>query len=500
MMHMHPAERVTRAVVVGAVVVAAGLRLPTLDALPASDEGGFLLVASQWHSGGGSLYGHYWVDRPPLLIGLYLAADLAGGLVALRTLGILAAVAAVLLASRAGRLVAGHAGERWSAVAGAAFVSMPLFDAREVDGELLAVPFVLTAVVLVLGAARRRRTAGVVARLFAAGAAAAGAALVKQSFVDGFVFGLTFLAADAVRRRDARGLVLRAGSLLAGGVAVVTAVVLAAALRGTHPGSLWEALVVFRGQAAALLAAADSSATTTRLHRLPVAFAASGGLLLLALAARRLRRALLTSPLGVATLAMLTWETVAIVAGGSYWLHYLLGLVPTLVLATALAVRERDRWSWAARGTILWAAAVAVVGMVAIGAAGPVTSSQRAGLWLRDHARPRDTAVVAFGAPNVVSIAGLQSPYDQLWSLPVRVLDPRLADLTATLAGPRAPTWVLTRDQLGGWQLDPGAARSVLDRRYRLVADVAGYAVYRLRHDAGVRTTAARPTAVTGQS
>ena len=59
------------------------------------DEGGFLVVASQWHVGGTSLYGDYWVDRPPLLIGLFRLADLTGGLTALRLIGALAAAVTV---------------------------------------------------------------------------------------------------------------------------------------------------------------------------------------------------------------------------------------------------------------------------------------------------------------------------------------------------------------------------------------------------------------------
>ena len=41
--------------------------MPFLARPLSPDEGGFLLVASQWEPGT-SLYGHYWVDRPPLLM------------------------------------------------------------------------------------------------------------------------------------------------------------------------------------------------------------------------------------------------------------------------------------------------------------------------------------------------------------------------------------------------------------------------------------------------
>ena len=85
-----------------AAVVA--LRMFLVARPPSPDEAGVLMVASQWHVGGTSLYGNYWVDRPPLLIALFRLADLAGGLTALRILGAHAAAATVwLLASTARR-------------------------------------------------------------------------------------------------------------------------------------------------------------------------------------------------------------------------------------------------------------------------------------------------------------------------------------------------------------------------------------------------------------
>src|SRR5436190_2014618 len=110
-----------------AIVVAVGLRLPTLGRPLEPDEAGLLMVAGQWHPGGGSLYGSYWVDRPPVLIGLFEIADQLGGAVPLRILGCLAAAAVILLAALLGRAVAGE-GRRgvtavWTALAALAFVS-----------------------------------------------------------------------------------------------------------------------------------------------------------------------------------------------------------------------------------------------------------------------------------------------------------------------------------------------------------------------------------------
>ena len=46
------------------------------------------------HGGHGSLYGAYWLDRPPLLVALYKLA-VTGGAVGIRVLGALAALALV---------------------------------------------------------------------------------------------------------------------------------------------------------------------------------------------------------------------------------------------------------------------------------------------------------------------------------------------------------------------------------------------------------------------
>src|SRR3954447_16366457 len=66
------------AVVAGLCLAVAASRLPTLSSPVSYDEGGFLPVGSQW-SPGSSLYGRYWVDRPPLLIGVFTLADDLGG-------------------------------------------------------------------------------------------------------------------------------------------------------------------------------------------------------------------------------------------------------------------------------------------------------------------------------------------------------------------------------------------------------------------------------------
>src|SRR5690349_19913964 len=51
--------------------------LPFLHHPLEQDEGGFLLLGRQW-THGTSLYGDYWVDRPPLLLWLFSAVGSVG--------------------------------------------------------------------------------------------------------------------------------------------------------------------------------------------------------------------------------------------------------------------------------------------------------------------------------------------------------------------------------------------------------------------------------------
>ena len=81
-----------------------------------TDEGGVAFIAKAWGTGGhGSLYGAYWLDRPPLLVALYKLA-VTGGQVGIRVLGALAALALVAVTTLLARAVAGHAAARVAAL------------------------------------------------------------------------------------------------------------------------------------------------------------------------------------------------------------------------------------------------------------------------------------------------------------------------------------------------------------------------------------------------
>jgi hypothetical protein len=460
------------------------------------DESGFLLVGAQWHTGGTSLYGDYWVDRPPLLIGLFELADLGGGQTALHLLGLLAVVVSVLLAGRIGRLaVPGvrHAPALAAATA-AVFVATPLFGATDVNGELLAVPFVLASVLSLLCALRAISSPGVPARLrwswwAVTGATAMAAPLVKQNMLDGFVVAAAAIIWLVVRRRT-RDAVGAAAAFAVGAGAVLAATLAWAAFRGTGPLELWHAVVVFRLDAAAVIANQASSATPARAVTLATSLLTSGALVVVALAflpgRRRPRTPKHTASrhahpdLRFLAATVLAWEAVAVGFGGCYWLHYLLGLVPGLVLATAAVTAHRPaRAKWAA-ACLAYATAAALVMTVGVVLADETLPADVAvARYLAAHKQPGDTGVIAFGNPAILESAGLTSPYPHLWSLPVRVLDPDLSQFTDVLTGPHPPTWaVVNGTTLATWGVDASHAQPIFDRQYELVDVQGSYNVY----------------------
>ena len=478
-----------RYAVLGLALAAVLVRLTFLRAHLGTDEAGLLLVAAQW-APGDSLYGDYWVDRPPLLLAVFSLAHLLGGELALRLLGCAAAAASVLLAASVGRVVAGPVAAPWSALVTAGMVSTPLFASDEVVAELLAVPFVLAGV---LGLLRARSDQGRrVPLLAAAGAAGAAAFLIKQSFADVFVAAAVMLVVDRVSARpygDRHSVLGTVGLFVAGAVAVVTTCLAGAALRGTSIAGLWDAVVVFRIEAIVVIADSASSATTERLARFPAALLASGaGLVIVAFAVR----CALFQVDRVAWFAagLLAWEGIAVLAGGGFWMHYLVGLVPGVCMALAVVLvpaprrrAEPDRRDLAvlmAKVSAVWAlvSALVLVPVTHIEDHHTVSTTVGASAWLERNRLAGDTAIVAYGQASILAESGTTSPYSQLWSLPMRIRDPDLRELEGVLRGGSAPVWVLVRRDWDAWGIDPTRVARIVERDYRPVGKVCGYLIF----------------------
>ena len=457
--------------------------LPFLGRTPSPDEGGLLTVAGQW-APGSSLYGDYWVDRPPLLIGLFALADGLGGALALRVMGLVAVALTVVLAGVIGRLAAGRQATTRAVVLPAATAALllatPLFGSTVVSAELLGLPFVLAGIAAALVSLQPGRTGP--PRRGGRSPPAPPEPRRSWSSRTSWTSPCSSPWWPSLSRRRAAGLRLLGGAAV--GAVAMTAVVLGvAATRGTGPAGVWDAVVVFRARGGRhhrpVRQPRDRQAAGRGAGRPPVQRGA---------AARRRAgpdvgpgRAGDGRPAGLrsAAWALLAWEMFVVLVGGGYWLHYLMGLVPGLVVlaaASAQASPRRTRWLVAAYAYTA-CSTVAVLCWVLVN---PIERPEESAIaYLAAHARPGDTAVVAFGTPNILQGAGLQSPYPQLWSLPARVRDPQARELTDVLTGPEAPTWlVVSGRSVTTWGIDGAAANRIVRSRYEPAASAGNFRIY----------------------
>lgn len=469
------------------------LRLLLVTRPPSPDEGGFLVVASQWHVGGSSLYGSYWVDRPPLLIGIFRLADLAGGLVALRVIAALASAAAVLLLASSARRVFGERAALATAVVAGALLVTPLFGGGYVDGELLAVPFVALGIRLAVEALETADPLAARGAALGTGVAAVLAVLVKQNFADVAVFAAVCWVVGW-RTRRLSGRTLRDLAALAGvGVVVGYAVVMLWAMaHGTSPLGVYEATYPFRVHAGRLLMDTASAETHLRVSRMLLSVVLSGAAVVLVaflvVAVRRTREVAVLAAIVVTGL----FASVSIAAGGSYWLHYLIELVPGVALAAGAVAAATPRLAAGLTALVAVSALVAQTTTLLDPAPDPGTVVGHA---LKEAARPGDTVLSAFGDADILQVTGMSSPYPYLWSLPSRALDPDMTLLRGVLAGPDAPTWIVVRGPHTLGRLHEHGVAALVDTRYRPVADMCKRTVYLLR---GIERAPLRKTSSCG--
>jgi hypothetical protein len=489
-MRVWRALRTPTGIVVLAVGLALVLRLPFLGHLAFPDEAGLLIVADNWHEGGTNLYGTLFVDRPPLLLLFYQWAGELGGIEAARLMGLVAAAVVVIAAGWIGNTLAGRRGTAWATLTAAALVANPMIGTTEVNAELLGAPLTLLSVALLLAGTRppvRRQLSWVrTSQIALAGTAGAGAMLVKQNLLDALVFGvaLTVTAALTGRWPWARARVVLmlglAGALLPAGLTAAWAVT-----EGPGLAQLWETLYAFRIDASRAIGGVHSPANGARRISLAWLAVVSGLAGIVVAGSVTLWRPLRgRDPLVVATGAMVTWEVVGIVGGGSYWAHYLVGLLPGAVLLVALTAMRGRAVRRIGLVSLVFTVASALVatglqaGTARVAEAKP-GRTEIVGTWLRETTVAGDTGTVLYGNADLLLIAQLPPGTDQLWSLPTRALDPRLLHLNQQLNGPHPPTWVIEWMPRDTWGLDPDRVLlATLSLSYREVARVCGIPVY----------------------
>lgn len=467
----------------GCFLIVLLLRAPYVAVPLGRDEGGLAFLARHWE--GGSLYGAHWVDRPPLLIGLFKVAVL-GGDRGVRVLGALAALALVLLIALLARAVAGSQAARIAGLLAALLTGSVAILAVYTPGELLAaVPSTLSVLCLVV-AHHSRQTRFV----FAAGVAAMSAVLVKQSFLDAGFAGVVFVAVSAASNRAVR---LRWPAAYVAGAAIPLVVVLVW-LAAARVSVSYFAYTMFGFRLDLLHTLADSSLPLhVRFRQLeepawdaglaPVIVAAMVGFVAL----RRDRVLLVTFA------AWLAAAAVGVLGGGSYFVHYLIQLVPvSCVLASVAIARAPLPIGVSVVGVV---AALALInaneGVDYLDRHTPWRRELAVGRYIRDHARAGDTQYVMYARPNVVYYARLRHPYPYLWSLMVRVRPGARTQLLRLLGSSRRPTWLVPWHHPSSWELDPdhSVARAI-QRGYRRAAVVCNIPIY-------VRNDRPRPPGVT---
>ncbi|MBD8868555.1 glycosyltransferase family 39 protein [Nocardioides donggukensis] len=466
-----PLRDPTTRVVAAAAVAAFLLRFPGSLWPVRPDEAGFTLVARAWSPQPDSLYGPYFVDRPPLLIGLVRLCDDLGGPLLLRFVAALGCLVAVISAAGVARLVAGPRTAGWTAVATAAVVANTMIDSVAAKGEVLGIPVILTSIWFSL-LALERRSPGWAA---AAGLLAATVLGLKQNLVGGLVFGGVLLVAALLTRALSGREFARLGAAAAAGAAVpVLGTVLWTVLAGVDLDVLWYAVLGFRSDATGVLVTGETGAPAHRAAALAGVVLICGiALIIGGFLAHLPGEWSANPPVAAATLALILTDGIGLVLSGSFWRPYAFALVPATALCAALLLRRRSKRGLAMRSVIVVAAVsslLSVVGWTAL----TLTGSQPPGAVytgeaVADAAEPGDTLVVFGGRADLQFASGLDSPYEYVWSLPMRTLDPEYAELRALVSGDRAPTWLVEWVDFTTWDEPAGSALAdVVQQHYRV--------------------------------
>lgn len=506
-----------RMVIGGAAIIAALLRYPGLIWPLRPDEAGFLLVARGWEPERNSLYGPYFVDRPPLIIALVKALDAIGGEFFLRTMALVFVAAFVVLMALVARRIGGPRAAMWTAVVSAALVSSGEIQPDSAKGEVLALPVIALSMLMAVLALERESGTGerpptprdrwiAVGYAALAGVVAMSAVGLKQSMLGGLVFGGVLLIGAAISGRISwRRFGALAGAALAGAAAVVAAVVIWTIAAGVRLQALWYAVVGFRSDAGKVIASQPSTASDARALVLLQVFCTTGMVLVLIWFLINLRPVWRTRAIfAAAVLATFAVDAWTVVAGGSYWRPYLFNLVPSISLMVALVLslpahrsavdhartepsdggepagsEETSAVSGvphapehaaradsgegvprAVRGMRLIAMLVVtatVISSISRGVlilGGVVTPAKvSVGEAIGAAAEPGDTMTVFGGRADLQLASGLESPYPFLWSLPMRTMDPELQQLRSVLLSEEAPNWFLLAVSITAWDL-----------------------------------------------
>jgi hypothetical protein len=446
-----------------------------------TDEAGLALVGRGMltaHDAGRSLYGDLWIDRPPPLVFLYGAAQLLGGAVGVRVLGLVAAGGRGFVTARIAMHLAGRRAAAYASIVAGAFAASPALGASLAYPELLAAPVVATSVLLVLGAACGRQVSW--QRWLVAGLLASLALLLKQSFLDGIVAVVALAAATRVswNRLAALGVGLAVPVLASFGWAW---------LDGAGVGRLAYALLGFRIDGFRALATANAP-FSHRVTQLGITAMAAGLPLLLPLGVAGVK--LLHDRFGrPATVLFVSWlggAAFGVLGGGYYWPHYMIQLTAVLgvLAAVTLDAAPTGVRRVLAAGLVGWVAAVGGAAWWGGHLGLTQQNARRVADVVSDNRRPHDTIFVMYAKVNVVYYTGVRPAFPYQWSLMYRTIPSLDGDVGRMLQSPERPTWIVEWNQPGSYGMDTdGHIAQDLTRYYRPVSTTCGRPVLLRRDD-----------------
>lgn len=459
-----------RRVVWLAVAAAVVGRWPGLLWPPYPDEAGYLTVAQTWDPAPTSMYGHFFVDRTPILVGVFDLADHLGGIGFLRVLGAIGCAWLVVAAAGCARVITrDDRAVAWTAVVTAAIVSARLIDPVATQGELLAIPLIMTSCWLSLLALEQSPALRSLVLALGAGLFGVLAVGLKQNMASGLLFGgVVLVAARVAGRIPWRAFVRLAVAASVGAALPALAVVAWARSAGVHLDELWYDVYGFRSDALDVIAGGRESAALERAGDVAVTVLVTGLAAIAFLFVLRLRPIWRADPVVASgAVALLVFDGASLALGGSFWPPYVFGLVPGTALFTALLFRAGAS-TWVQRIAVLSVVST-LVGMASWAWTDPPhwSSGYETGQAIAAAAEPGDTIQVYGGRADVVFASGLTQPYRYLWGLPMRTLDPDLVELKALLSGPDAPTWLVLEVSMDAWDLgNRTGLQAVIDAHY----------------------------------
>jgi 4-amino-4-deoxy-L-arabinose transferase-like glycosyltransferase len=429
-------------------VVLGGCALATLmrvlySGMPlTSDEGGYGEVARLW-SRGAELYSDAWADRPQALFIVFRAALAFGDSVhALRVAAVVAGLTVLVLTALVARKLVGERVAAWVVLLAATAGASPFIQAYTLSGELVASVLAVASFGTFLFYLEKRQPW----LLVVAGLLTGCALLVKQSAFDASLACGTYLLWTERGWRGVRGALLLATASLVP--------IAAAAASAPDPGAWWHAVVTYRFEG-------DSLLTTTVAYRLSLL----GFGLWAALLALTVPLVLLGGGWRLAPRLLKLWLVAALLgaaAGGNFWAHYWIQIVPPLCIIAGLRLEQLAR---TARVRKVPLPVVAAAVFSAVAALGPLLAApqDRARLVTPlDAPRANDAEVAAYvrahsapGTPILVVppvaadinfLADRPPAFRYMWGRPTQSIPGALEELRAVVASRRAPLAVIPAD------------------------------------------------------